>query len=135
MILGHGVDMVSIARVAAVVKAHPHRSQQRIFTPAEWAYAHTHAHPSRALAKRWAAKEAVAKALGTGLRGGVTLRSIDVVNNAAGQPAIELHNGAAEQLHALLPAGTIPFIHLSLCDEGDLASASVIISALPTHQP
>ncbi|NDC56526.1 MAG: holo-ACP synthase, partial [Alphaproteobacteria bacterium] len=74
-------------------------------------------------------------ALGTGLRGGVTLRSIDVVNNAAGQPAIELHNGAAEQLHALLPAGTIPFIHLSLCDEGDLASASVIISALPTHQP
>ncbi|NDC55862.1 MAG: 4'-phosphopantetheinyl transferase superfamily protein, partial [Alphaproteobacteria bacterium] len=52
MILGHGVDMVSIARVAAVVKAHPHRSQQRIFTPAEWAYAHTHAHPSRALACR-----------------------------------------------------------------------------------
>lgn len=138
MIVGTGTDIVEIERVRAILAKQGARFKQRIFTPAEQLYAEKSPHTANAYAKRFAAKEAMAKALGTGLRGlgagdadskGVSWTEIEVVNNQAGRPAIILHGGALAAAQSCCPASHKPNIHLSLSDEADMALAFVIIEA------
>ncbi|WP_298332820.1 holo-ACP synthase [Asticcacaulis sp.] len=130
MIIGVGIDLTDARRIRQSVERFGQKFLDRVFTPAEQAYAlsKTPVHPT--LAKRFAAKEAVMKALGSGLRG-FHFTDIEVRNDALGKPEVALKNGALDRLQALLPQGSIARIHLSLTDEGDLAGAYVIIEALP----
>ncbi len=130
MIIGVGMDLTDARRIRQSVERFGQKFLDRVFTPAEQAYAlsKTPVHPT--LAKRFAAKEAVMKALGSGLRG-FHFTDIEVRNDALGKPEVALKNGALDRLQALLPQGSIARIHLSLTDEGDLAGAYVIIEALP----
>ncbi|ADU14600.1 holo-ACP synthase [Asticcacaulis excentricus] len=130
MILGVGMDLTDAARIRQSVERFGQKFLDRVFTPAEQAYAlsKTPVHPT--LAKRFAAKEAVMKALGSGLRG-FHFADIEVRNDTLGKPEVTLKNGALDRLQALLPQGCAARIHLSLTDEGDLAGAYVIIEALP----
>ncbi|HVY12293.1 MAG TPA: holo-ACP synthase [Alphaproteobacteria bacterium] len=131
MILGIGQDLVDIPRIAEVHRRYGARFLQRIFTPVEQAKAASRAAPAPTLAKRFAAKEAMAKALGTGMAQGVAWRQIGVVNKPGGQPEIELQGAALARLHALTPRGLKPRVHLTLTDEGPQAQALVIITADP----
>ena len=129
MILGIGTDLAHIDRIAAAL-ARSQRFAARVFTPAEQALAEARpALRAATLAKRWAAKEACAKALGTGFRGGMAFTDIEVVNNALGAPALVLHGVAAARLAALTPAGHEARLHLSLCDDIPFAQAFVVIEA------
>ncbi|BBF82240.1 holo-ACP synthase [Asticcacaulis excentricus] len=130
MILGVGMDLTDARRIRQSVERFGQKFLDRVFTPAEQAYAlsKTPVHPT--LAKRFAAKEAVMKALGSGLRG-FHFTDIEVRNDALGKPEVTLKSGALDRLQALLPQGCAARIHLSLTDEGDLAGAYVIIEALP----
>ncbi len=131
MILGIGSDLVDIRRVAATLERHGERFMERCFTPTERARADRRAHARAAsYAKRFAAKEACAKALGTGLSRGVFWRDMGVVNLPGGQPTMALTGGAAERLASLVPPGYNPFIHVSLSDDHPWAQAFVVISAL-----
>lgn len=129
MIVGVGMDLTDARRIKDSVERFGQKFLDRVFTPAEQAYAlsKTPAHPT--LAKRYAAKEAVTKALGTGLRG-FHFTDIEVRNDALGKPEVSLENGALARLNALLPAGHTARIHLSLTDEGDMAGAYVVIEAV-----
>jgi holo-[acyl-carrier protein] synthase len=131
VILGIGSDLVDIRRVAATLERHGERFMERCFTPTERARADRRAHARAAsYAKRFAAKEACAKALGTGLSRGVFWRDMGVVNLPGGQPTMALTGGAAERLASLVPPGYNPFIHVSLSDDHPWAQAFVVISAL-----
>ena len=136
MILGLGNDVVDIRRIEASLARFGDRFIQRVFTPIEQKKSERRPdgrHRSRAAsyAKRFAAKEACAKALGTGLRRGVYWRDMGVVNLASGQPTLQLTGGAARRLVALVPPGLQPIISLTMTDEYPLAAAVVIISAIP----
>ena len=137
MIIGIGSDLIDITRVAKVIERHGERFLDRIFTDAERARAARRAKNEKMVvatyAKRFAAKEACAKALGTGIRHGVFWRDIGVVNLQSGQPTLALQGGALARLQALTPPGHTPFIHLSLTDEHPYAQAFVIIEALPAE--
>jgi holo-[acyl-carrier protein] synthase len=132
MILGTGSDLCDIRRIERSLARFGTRFTERLFSPAEQVRADRRAHDRAAsYAKRFAAKEACAKALGTGFRRGVFFSDLRVTNLPSGQPTMSLHNGALERLNAMLPLGHVAQIALSLTDEYPYAFASVIISAEP----
>ncbi len=131
MIIGLGSDLCDARRIAKTIERHGERFLGRIFTPAERAKAERRANRAETYAKRFAAKEACAKALGTGLRAGVFWRDMGVVNLPSGAPTMALTNGAAERLAEITPAGHRAQIHLTITDDFPLAQAFVIIEAIP----
>jgi holo-[acyl-carrier protein] synthase len=131
MILGLGSDLVDIRRIEKVLARHGDRFIQRIFTPVEVAKAERRATRIDTYAKRFAAKEACSKALGTGFRKGVFFRDLGVVNLPSGRPTMALTGGALARLKEMTPAGHEARIDVSLTDEYPLAQAIVIISAVP----
>ena len=131
MILGIGSDITDIRRIAKVVERHGDRFLDRIFTTTERARAERKRNRIETYAKRFAAKEACAKALGTGLRAGVWWRDIGVVNLPSGRPTMQLTGGALRRLEAITPAGYEARIDLTITDEGPMAQALVVISAIP----
>jgi holo-[acyl-carrier protein] synthase len=135
MIIGLGSDLCDVRRIAKTIERHGERFLNRIFTPAERAKAGRRANVAETYAKRFAAKEACSKALGTGMRSGVFWRDMGVVNLPSGRPTMKLTGGALKQLQSMLPPGHEARIDVSLTDEGPLAQAIVIISALPLPAP
>ena len=135
MILGVGSDLCDIRRVAQSLERFGERFTQRVFTDVERARSERKGDPAASYAKRFAAKEACAKALGTGIRHGVFWRDMGVVNLKTGQPTMALTGGAKDRLDALLPPGMSARIHLSLTDEPPYAQAFVVIEAVPSETP
>jgi holo-[acyl-carrier protein] synthase len=131
MILGIGSDLVDIRRIEKVITRHGERFLLRVFTEAERVKADRRAARIETYAKRFAAKEACAKALGTGFRHGVFFRDLGVVNLPSGRPTMLLTGGALARLKAITPAGYKVRIDLSLTDEYPTAQALVVISAEP----
>ncbi len=131
MILGIGTDLVDIRRIEQTIARHGDRFINRIYTETERARAERRANRTDTYAKRFAAKEACAKALGTGFRRGVFFRDMGVVNLPSGKPTLRLTGGALKRLEAITPAGWEPQIGLALTDEYPLAQAFVVISAMP----
>jgi holo-[acyl-carrier protein] synthase len=131
MIIGLGSDIVDVRRIAKVIERHGDRFLDRIYTAAERAKAERRANRIETYAKRFAAKEACAKALGTGFRHGVFWRDLGVINLPGGKPSMKLTGGALKRLQAITPAGCQASIEVSLTDEGPTAQAIVIISAVP----
>lgn len=134
MILGVGSDLVDVRRIERVIARHGDRFILRIFTDVERAKAERRATRIETYAKRFAAKEAGAKALGTGIAEGIFLRDLGVVNLPNGQPTLALTGAAALRLVAMTPAGMRARVALTMTDEYPYASAVVIISAEP-HAP
>ncbi len=130
MILGIGSDVIDIRRIEKTIAHHGDRFLNRIFTATERAKAERRAKRVDTYAKRFAAKEACAKALSTGLRAGVFWRDMGVVNLPSGKPTMRLTGGALERLKAITPPGFDVQIDLTITDEWPLAQALVIISAL-----
>jgi holo-[acyl-carrier protein] synthase len=131
MILGIGSDIVDVRRIERVVTRHGERFIACIFTDIERARAARGAKRMETYAKRFAAKEACAKALGTGFRAGVFFRDMGVVNLRSGRPTMELTGGALARLRAITPAGYQARIDITITDEGPIAQALVVISAEP----
>jgi holo-[acyl-carrier protein] synthase len=131
VIVGLGSDLIDIRRVERSLERFGDRFVQRIFTEIEQRKSDRRRLRAASYAKRFAAKEACAKALGTGLSRGVFWRDMGVVNLPGGKPTMRLTNGAAAQLHRLLPAGHKAVIHLTITDDFPLAQAFVVIEALP----
>ena len=129
MIIGIGSDLCDIRRVEETLARFGERFVARCFTALERRKSDARAARAASCAKRFAAKEACAKALGTGLRHGVFWRDMGVVNLPTGQPTMRLTGGAAARLAAITPAGMEAFIHLTITDESPLAQAFVIIEA------
>lgn len=132
MILGLGTDMVDIRRIEKTLARHDQRFLERIYTEEERRRAERR--PVLRIgtyAKRFAAKEACAKALGTGFRAGVYWRDMGVVNLPSGKPTMKLTGGAAARLAAITPAGHVAVIDVALTDDHPWAQAVVIISARP----
>ena len=130
MILGIGSDICDARRIAKVIERHGDRFIDRIFTPAERARAEKRRNRIETYAKRFAAKEACAKALGTGIRAGVWWRDMGVVNLPSGRPTIALTGGAKRRLEAITPEGHEARIDITITDEGPMAHAFVVISAV-----
>lgn len=135
MIIGIGSDLIDITRVAKVIERHGDRFLDRIFTEAERARAERRAKSEKMVvatyAKRFAAKEAFSKAVGTGFSQGVFMRDIGVVNLASGAPTLSLTGGARERLDAMTPPGHVAHIHLTMTDDHPWAQAFVVIEARP----
>lgn len=135
MILGIGTDICDIRRIEQTLERFGERFLNRVFTQAEIRRAERRAGTLRGrastYAKRFAAKEAGAKALGTGFRRGVFLKDLGVTNLPSGQPTLVLTGGAAARLAEILPPGHVADIHLTITDEYPTAQAFVIISARP----
>ncbi|MGH6932765.1 MAG: holo-ACP synthase [Dongiaceae bacterium] len=131
MIIGIGNDIIDIRRVERLLERHGERFVNRIFTEIERRKSDGRANRAASYAKRFAAKEACSKALGTGFRDGVFWRDLGVVNLPSGKPTIALTGGAAARLAAITPTGMRPQIDLTITDEYPHAQAIVIISAVP----
>lgn len=134
MIIGIGNDLVDIRRIEKILKAHGERFEARCFTDHERAKAARRKESGghiAVFAKRFAAKEACAKALGTGFSGEVYMKDIGVKEDESGRPLLHLTGGALKKLHDLMPPNMIPMLHLSLSDEPPMAQAFVIIEAVP----
>ena len=131
MIVGIGSDLCDIRRIDNTLGRFGARFTDRIFTELERARSERKADRAASYAKRFAAKEACAKALGTGMKRGVFWRDMGVVNLRSGQPTMALTGGAAKRLAELVPEGMTAAIHLSLTDDHPYAQAFVIIEALP----
>ena len=131
MIIGIGSDLCDARRIERVIERHGERFLARIFTDIERARAERRANRVETYAKRFAAKEACAKALGTGLRAGVFWRDMGVVNLPSGRPTMKLTGGALKRLQAITPAGYEARIDVAITDEGPMAQAFVVISAVP----
>ena len=131
MILGIGSDLIDVRRIEQTILRHGDRFLDRIFTDVERAKAERRQNRIDTYAKRFAAKEACAKALGTGLRAGVFWRDMGVVNLPSGRPTMRLTGGALERLRAITPAGYQARIDVTITDEYPTAQAFVIISAEP----
>jgi holo-[acyl-carrier protein] synthase len=131
MILGIGSDLCDIRRIERTLERHGERFTERLFTDIERRRAECRANRASTYAKRFAAKEACAKALGTGMRAGVFWRDMGVVNQRSGRPTMALTGGAAARLAAMLPAGHEAVIHLTITDEHPYAQAFVVIEARP----
>ena len=132
MILGIGSDLTDVRRIEKVIARHGERFIARIFTEQERARAERKKNRVETYAKRFAAKEACAKALGTGMRGGVWWRDMGVVNLPSGRPTMQLTGGALARLRAMTPQGYEAKIDLTISDEGPMAQALVVISAIPS---
>ena len=130
MILGLGSDITDVRRIAKVMERHGDRFLTRVFTDLERAKADRRKNRAETYAKRFAAKEACAKALGTGIRGGVWWRDMGVVNLPSGRPTMALTGGARKRLDAITPKGWEAQIDLTITDEGPMAVAFVVISAV-----
>ena len=133
MILGLGSDICDIRRIEAVIGKYGDRFLERIFTDTERAKAMRRIEKIRAatFAKRFAAKEAAAKALGTGFREGVFFSDLGVINLPGGQPTLAMTGGAGARLRAITPPGMVAHVALTMTDEYPYAYAQVIISAVP----
>ena len=131
MIIGVGTDLCDIRRIERALDRFAERFTERVFTDAERARAGRRPNPAAAFAQRFAAKEACAKALGTGFRRGVFWRDLAVDNLPSGKPVMTLSGGALARLDELTPAGMTAAIDVSLTDEYPLAHALVIIFAVP----
>jgi len=131
MIIGLGVDLCDIRRIERTLERHGARFPLRCFTSVERAKADGRKARAATYAKRFAAKEACAKALGCGIGQGVSWLDMGVVNDVHGRPALELTGGAAARLASLIPPGCEARVHLTLTDEYPLAQAQVLIEALP----
>jgi holo-[acyl-carrier protein] synthase len=132
MILGLGSDLIDIRRVAESIERFGDRFLGRIFTDVERAKSDRRANRAASYAKRFAAKEACSKALGTGLNRGVYWRDMGVVNLPGGKPTMRLTNGALRRLREITPKGHTAVIDLTITDDFPLAQAIVIISAVPS---
>lgn len=132
MIIGIGSDIIDARRIAKTIERHGERFLNRIYTAAERAKAESRAKPVETYAKRFAAKEACSKALGTGFRRGVFWRDMGVVNLSSGRPTMMLTGGALARLQAITPAGCKAQIDVTLTDDGPTAQAIVLISAVPS---
>ena len=135
MIVGIGSDLVDIRRIERTLERYGERFIHRIFTVVERRKSERRAARAPSYARRFAAKEACSKALGTGFRRGVFWRDMGVVNLPSGQPTLKLTGGAAKRLAELTPAGMEIRIDLSLTDDPPIAQAIVIISAVPLPKP
>jgi holo-[acyl-carrier protein] synthase len=129
MIVGIGSDLCDIRRIERSLERFGERFTQRIFTDGERARSDRKATRAASYARRFAAKEACSKALGTGMSHGVFWRDMEVVNLRSGQPTMRLHGGAAERLKRLVPPGMTAHIHVSLTDDPPIAQAFVVIEA------
>ena len=132
MIIGLGSDLCDARRIEKVLARHGERFLDRVFTATERAKAERRANRVETYAKRFAAKEACSKALGTGFRNGVFFRDMGVVNLPSGAPTMKLSGGALARLQAITPAGCEAKIDVSLTDEGPTAQAIVVITAIPS---
>jgi holo-[acyl-carrier protein] synthase len=132
MIIGLGTDLVDIRRIEQVIERFGERFLDRIFTPVERQRCDRRANPAAGYARRFAAKEAASKALGTGFRRGVFWRDLGVVNLPSGQPGLRLTGGALRRLEAITPAGMAARLDVTLTDEPPMAQAVVIITAVPS---
>ena len=135
MILGIGSDLADIRRIERTLERFGERFIRRVFTEIEQAKSEHRRARAASYAKRWAAKEACAKALGSGLRMGVAWREMGVVNLPSGQPTMEVTGGAAARLQALVPPGLSPRIHVTITDDHPWAQAFVVIEAVPPGTP
>jgi holo-[acyl-carrier protein] synthase len=135
MILGLGSDLVDIRRIEATIARFGDRFLDRIFTQEERSRSDRTANRAASYARRFAAKEACAKALGTGFRQGVYWRDLGVVKLAHGKPGLVLTGKARQLLDAMTPPGMVARIDLSLTDEPPLAQAIVVLSAVPEPSP
>ena len=132
MIIAIGSDLCNIERIAHSLERYGDRFIQRVFTPAEQAKAARRPFTrAGTLAKRFAAKEAFSKAVGTGFKAGVFMKDIGVVNAPSGAPTLALTGGAAERLRAITPPGHEAVVHLTLTDDHPWAQAFVVIEARP----
>jgi holo-[acyl-carrier protein] synthase len=135
MIIGLGSDLIDIRRIEKTIEKHGERFLNRIFTPVEREKSDKRAARAASYAKRFAAKEACAKALGTGLRRGVFWRDMGVINLRGGKPTMALTNGALKRLEEITPKGHRAQVDLTITDDFPLAQAVVIISAVPVTVP
>jgi holo-[acyl-carrier protein] synthase len=131
MIIGIGSDLIDVRRIERTIARHGERFLGRIFTATERAKAEGRARKAETYARRFAAKEACAKALGTGLRAGVFWRDMGVINLPSGRPTMALTGGALARLKTITPADCEARIDVTLTDEGPMAQAVVVISAIP----
>ena len=131
MIIGFGADLCDIRRIADALERHGERFPRRLFTLAEREYCDSKTARAASYAKRFAAKEACAKALGVGISHGVGWLDMGVVNLPSGMPTLELTGGAVARLRQITPPGTAARVHLTLTDEEPYAQAMVLIEAAP----
>ena len=131
MILGIGSDLIDIRRIEQTLERHGDRFIARVFTEIEQRKSDRRKERAASYAKRFAAKEACAKALGTGLSRGVFWRDMGVVNLPSGAPTMKLTGGAARRLAEILPHGHDAMVHLTITDDYPLAQAFVVIEARP----
>ncbi len=135
MILGIGTDLCNIERIEATLARFGDRFRNRVFTEREQAKAENRKDVAGTYAKRWAAKEACSKALGTGLRMGISWKDMSVSNLRSGQPVMHVAGWAAERLAAMTPPGHVAVIHVTLTDDHPWAQAFVVIEARPCAPP
>ena len=131
MILGIGTDLANIDRIQGVLARHGDRFRKRVFTEIEQAKASRRKDEAGTYAKRWAAKEACSKALGTGLRMGIAWRDMSVSNLSSGQPVMEVTGWAKNRLDEITPDDHKAIVHVSLTDDHPWAQAYVVIEARP----
>ena len=131
MILGIGTDLANIERIQRALDRFGDRFRHRVFTVTEQTRAERMKSPADTYAKRWAAKEACSKALGTGLRMGIAWKDMAVTNLGSGQPVMEVTGWARELLDQMTPDGHVATIHVSLTDDHPWAQAFVVIEAVP----
>jgi holo-[acyl-carrier protein] synthase len=134
MIIGLGSDLIDIRRIEKTLERHGERFIGRLYTEVERKKSEARAQRAASYAKRFAAKEACAKALGPGLRKGVFWRDMGVVNLPGGKPSLKLTGGALKRLQEITPPGHEAQIDLSITDDFPLAQAIVIISAVPSQK-
>ena len=131
MVLGLGSDLIDIRRIEQVIERFGDRFLERVFTDVERGKCERRADRAASYARRFAAKEACSKALGTGFRDGVFWRDLGVVNLSSGRPSMMLTGGALRRLEEITPAGTVARLDVTLTDEPPIAQAVVIITAEP----
>lgn len=131
MILGIGTDLANIERIAATLERFGDRFRNRVFTEVEQRKAEARADVAGTYAKRWAAKEACSKALGTGLRMGISWKDMAVTNLHTGQPVMQVTGWAADRLRSMTPPNHEAVIHVTLTDDHPWAQAFVVIEARP----
>ncbi|PHR62500.1 MAG: holo-ACP synthase [Robiginitomaculum sp.] len=133
MIIGIGSDLCDIRRIEKTLERFGRRFEQRVFTHVERKKSDGRKNRAASYAKRFAAKEACSKALGTGMRFGVAWKEMGVINLPSGKPTLFLQGGSAKRLDDLTPNGHTAIIHVTITDDYPLAQAFVVIEALPTQ--
>jgi holo-[acyl-carrier protein] synthase len=131
VIIGIGTDIIDIRRIQRSIDRFGDRFKTRVFTPGERAKAESRRRETDTYAKRFAAKEATAKALGIGIYRGVIWRDMEVINLPGGKPTMKLTGKALDRMNALTPAGHVPVVHVTLTDDHPWAQAFVVIEARP----